>query len=335
MAMLRSRTFVGATILLFLAPTAAVRAQSAPDAETVVNALEKVSGVHPGLRRNHAKGICATGSFKPDDAARALSISPLFSGQTIPLVARFSVAGPNPAASDAAKGPRGMALEYHLPDGSLHHMTMINVPVFGAASVQTFYDSLLAGLPDPATGKPDIAKLKAFVASHPDAQALAAWLGAHNPPPSYAETPYFSLHAFRLIAADKQAHWARWRMAPQDGEKYMSDEETAASPKDFLDRRLTERVAKGPIMWDMIVTLGEAGDAIDNPSIQWPPGRREIKFGTVTIAKAGPDAAGQCEDINFDPTLISAGFELSPDPILNFRSQAYAVSVGRRLSEKP
>jgi catalase len=334
--MLRSRTFIGAAISLFLFPqTGAVRAQSAPGAETVVDTLEKVSGVHLGLRRNHAKGVCATGSFKADDSARALSFSPLFSGQTIPLVARFSVAGPNPAASDAAKSPRGMAVEFHLPDGSLHHMTMLNVPVFGAASVQTFFDGVVAGLPDATTGKPDSEKLKAFVASHPDAQALAGWMKAHNPPPSYAETAYFSLHAFKLVAADKQAHWARWRMAPEDGEKFMSDEETAASPKNFLDQRLTDRAAKGPIMWDMIVTLGEAGDSIDNPSVQWPQGRREIKVGSLTIAKAGPDAAGQCEDINFDPTVISAGFELSPDPILAFRSQAYAVSVGRRLSEKP
>ena len=62
----------------------------------------------------------------------------------------------------------------------------------------------------------------------------------------------------------------------------------------------------------------------------WTPGGQGRD---LTIAKAGPDAAGQCEDINFDPTVISAGFELSPDPILAFRSQAYAVSVGRRLSE--
>lgn len=335
--MLRSRTFIGAVAIsvCLLPRTAAVRAQSAPSAETVVDTLEKVSGVHTGLRRNHAKGVCATGSFKADDSARALSFSPLFSGQPIPVVARFSVAGPNPAASDAAKSPRGMAVEFHLPDGSLHHMTMLNVPVFGAASVQTFFDGVVAGLPDATTGKPDSEKLRAFVASHPDAQVLAGWMKAHNPPPSYAETPYFSLHAFKLVAADKQAHWARWRMAPLDGEKFMSDEETAASPKNFLDQRLTERVAKGPIMWDMVVTLGEEGDSIDNPSVQWPPGRREVKLGTLSIAKAGPDAAGECEDINFDPTVISAGFELSPDPILAFRSQAYAVSAGRRLSEKP
>jgi catalase len=333
--MLQTPVCVAAATLFLILPTIEARAQSGPDAETVVNALEKVSGVHTGLRRNHAKGVCAAGSFRAGDEARALSFSPLLSGQAIPVIARFSVAGPNPAASDAAKSPRGMAVEFHLPDGSLHHMTMLNVPVFGAASVQTFFDGVIAGLPDATTGKPDSEKLKAFVASHPDAQALAGWMKAHNPPPSYAETPYYSLHAFKLVAADKQAHWARWRMAPQDGEKYMSDEETAASSKNFLDQRLTERTAKGPIMWDMIVTLGEAGDTIDNPSVQWPQGRREIKVGTLTIAKAGPDTAGQCEDINFDPTVISAGFELSPDPILAFRSQAYAVSVGRRLSEKP
>ena len=64
--MLRSMTFIGAAISVFVFPqTVAVRAQSAPDAETVVNALEKVSGVHPGLRRNHAKGVCATGISRP------------------------------------------------------------------------------------------------------------------------------------------------------------------------------------------------------------------------------------------------------------------------------
>ncbi len=315
-------------------PIASVRAQSAPTAEDMVNAFEKISGVHPGLRRNHAKGTCATGSFTGNEAGRALSYSQLFSGKTIPVVGRFSVAGPNPSASDAAKSPRGMALRFDLPDG-VHQMALLDVPVFGAASVQTFYDNLLAVAPDPRTGKPDPEKIKAFSATHPDTRALGAWMKSHDAPPSYAEAAYYSLHAFKLVAADKQAHWARWRMAPHDGEKFMSDSEAAASPKNFLDERLTARTRQAPIVWDMIVTLGEPGDSIDNPSIAWPSGRREVNVGTLTIAKAGADAVGKCEDINFDPTAISPGFELSPDPILAFRSQAYAVSAGRRLGEKP
>jgi hypothetical protein len=53
------------------------------------------------------------------------SRSLLFSGSTIPVVARFSVAGGNPNASDTEKSPRGMALEFRLANGSLQHMTML------------------------------------------------------------------------------------------------------------------------------------------------------------------------------------------------------------------
>jgi catalase len=323
---------VAAVATLLVLPSVAARAQTAPSDETVVDTFEKISGVHKGLRRNHAKGVCAAGEFKADAAASALSSSLLFSGQTIPVVARFSVAGPDPAASDASTSPRGMALRFQLPDGNLHQMALLNAPIFPAANVQTFYESLLINIPDPATGKPDPEKPKAFVAAHPEALPFLQWLGSHNPPPSYAEAAYYSLHAFKLTAADKTTHWARWRMEPRDGEKLMSADELAASPTNFLDERLAARAKQGPIVWDMIVTLGEAGDSIDNPSLAWPKDRREVKVGALSIAKAG---GGACDDVNFDPTVVSAGFEISPDPILAFRSLAYAQSAGRRLGEKP
>jgi catalase len=43
---------------------------------------------------------------------------------------------------------------------------------------------------------------------------------------------------------------------------------------------------------------------------------------------------GQCEDINFDPNVMSAGIDVSPDQILQYRSAAYAESYSRRENEK-
>src|SRR5262245_52806973 len=76
-------------------------AASGPDAKdasaaTVVATLEKNFGVHPGYRRNHAKGLCAQGTFTADRSGAGLSRSPLFSGRPVPVVARFSVAGGRP-----------------------------------------------------------------------------------------------------------------------------------------------------------------------------------------------------------------------------------------------
>lgn len=127
-----------------------------------VSAIEATFGVTPGERRNHTKGLCATGEFVGTADAAEYSRSALFSGKVIPVVARYSLAGGNPNAPDTARSPRGMALEFALPDGNLQHMTMLNTPVFGAAEPQTFLDLMIALKPQPATGKPDPERLKVF-----------------------------------------------------------------------------------------------------------------------------------------------------------------------------
>ena len=68
--------------------------QTSPEA--VITALQGVYGPHPGLRKNHAKGLCATGSFVGLPEATSYSRSALFSGATIPVVARFSIGGGDP-----------------------------------------------------------------------------------------------------------------------------------------------------------------------------------------------------------------------------------------------
>ena len=142
----------------------------------VIDALEGAYGTHSGQRRNHTKGIGALGSFVGNPEAAAYSRSALFSGQTIPVVARFSLAGGDPEASDTEKSPRGMGLEFRLPGGALHHMTMIHTPMFFAAVPSTFLDKFIALTPDPATGKPNPAKFKEFLSQHPDNAGQAKFL---------------------------------------------------------------------------------------------------------------------------------------------------------------
>src|ERR1700726_2926873 len=99
-------------------------------APQMIDAFEGTFGVHPGQRRNHIKGVCAAGEFFGTAEAAALSRSALFSGKTIPVVARFSLGGGNPEVPDAAPAPRGMALEFRIPGGGLQHITMIDAPIF-------------------------------------------------------------------------------------------------------------------------------------------------------------------------------------------------------------
>lgn len=87
------------------------------DPTALVNQLEATTGKFPGQRRSGAKGICATGEFVGSAQGRALSTASAFSGQPVPVVARFSLTGANPAAPDNTKSQRNMALQFNLPGG--------------------------------------------------------------------------------------------------------------------------------------------------------------------------------------------------------------------------
>jgi catalase len=306
-------------------------AQEPVTAPQVVTALEEAYGVHPGQRRNHTKGMCALGSFVGTPEAAAYSRSALFSGSTVPVVARFSLAGGNPNAADTEKTPRGMALEFRLSDGSRQHMTMLNTPMFFATMPRTFLDKMLALKPDPATGKPNPDALKAFAATHPDNKGQADFLAANNPPPSYADSAYYGIHTFKFIDKDNHTTFVKWRFDPEDGQKSLTDAELKSMPTDFLEQALIERAKQGPVRWDMWLTIGEPGDPQDDPTLLWPRGRKEVKAGTLTITAAMPQDGAECKNINYDPLVMSDGIAPTDDPVLLFRSPSYAVSFVKRL----
>lgn len=332
-----SQVGVGAALALTLAGTAAlpVQAQSAAPASTdpvaVVDSMQAVFGVTTAKRRNHTKGVCATGSFKATPEAATYSRSPLLAGAEVPVLARFSIAGGRPGVPDGARNPRGLGLQFQLPGGQFHQMAMLNVPVFAADNPVSFHARLDADRPDPATGKPDPAKQKAVAEQYSDNKPLGAWLREHRPPPSYANAAFYSLHAFRFSNAKNEARWVKWRFEPRDGVQELGDEALKTAAPNFLDAALAERLAKGPAQWDLVLTLAEAGDPLDNPTQAWPAGRTEVKVGVLSLVKSGGDA---CEPVNYDPLVLSDGIEPSTtDPVLAFRSGAYAVSWARRRGE--
>jgi catalase len=330
-------TLAFAAILAASLASTAVRAdrqgdQTSPQA--LMEALQGAFGNHPGDRKNHAKGLCATGFFVGLPEAQHYSRSAIFSGAEIPVVARFSLGGGDPDVPDAANSPRGIGIEYRLPDGSKQHMTMINVPMFFTRVPKGFLDLMLALKPDPATGKPDPAALKAFGERYPEIAAYTQHVNAHNPTPSYANTPFFGIHAFKFIGKDDKVTLVKWRFEPEDGEKVLTDEQAKTMPHDFLEAALIDRVKQGPAKWDMIVTLGEPGDPETDPTALWPAGRKEFKAGTLTIIAATPQDGAECKTINYDPLVMADGIAPTDDPVLRFRSPAYAASFVLRLQGK-
>lgn len=320
------RSTLGIALTTLALPLAAQTPSASP--KDFIDAFRALSGEHKGIRKGHAKGVCAKGEFMPSEQARQHFASPLFLSQAIPAQLRFSMAGGNPMVPDNTRSPRGLAARLQLPDGSLHNIATLSTPVFGAKNPESFLGLLRAQRPDP-NGKTDAGRVAAYRAAHPDTRPQAEWLASHTPPWSYATVTYHGLHTFYLQNRQGEELKVRWYLQPQDGEKGLDEAEIASAPADFLSRRLEERLQQGAVHFDWIVVFGESEDTDDDPSRQWPATRSSLKVGTLTIRQAGGDA---CNLINFDPNVMSTGFRAGPDPILRMRSPAYAISFGQRLS---
>ena len=132
------------------------------------DAFEEVNGVHPGFRRNHAKGVGVSGFFESNGNGVRLSKAAVFQPGRVPVLGRFSLGGGKPYAPDTASAVRGLGLQFSLPDGELWRTAMIHLPVFPFRTPEAFYENLFASRPDPGTGQPDPAKMQAFLARHPE-----------------------------------------------------------------------------------------------------------------------------------------------------------------------
>ncbi len=84
----------------------------------------------------------------------------------------------------------------------------------------------------------------------------------------------------------------------------------------------------------MVITIANPGDPVNNPAVQWRGDHKRINAGKFVVTSAMTETDGRCDAINYDPTVLSQGFEPSEDRMLEARSLIYAIGVGKRLSEK-
>ncbi|MGN2248624.1 catalase family peroxidase [Frateuria sp. GZRe14] len=298
--------------------------------QRLVDTLQDNAGLHPGYRRNHAKGVCVAGWFEGNGAASAYSTAAVFARGRTPVVGRFAIPGGNPYAPDGSVPIRSMALRFNLPDGEQWRTGMNAMPVFPVSTPQAFYEQALAGRPDPATGKPDPARLAAFFAAHPETAAFRAWAKHAKPSASYVTERYDSINAFYVVDAQGHRRAVRWAMVPQAGDGRPGP----AGDPDYLARDLDQRLARGPQRWTLRLTFAAPNDPVDDAARVWPADRPAVDAGTLVIERMQAQDSGACRDVNYDPTVLPAGIEPSADPLLAARSAAYADSYLRRTAEE-
>jgi catalase len=298
--------------------------------EQLVEAATQIYGSHAGHRALHAKASWARGTFTARPEASRLSRAAHLSGAPIEALVRFSNASGDPQANDAARDGRGMAVKLRW-DGGETDILATTVPTFATRTPEDFLELLRLRRPDPETGQPDMEKLGAWLGDHPEAGPAIQAVLMKEPLRSFATAPYFSPHAFALVDGDGARTWGRWRFEPDDGEHRIADDEARALGRDYLHEELASRLTSGSIGFALRFQLAAGADALDDPTQAWPDEERELlEAGRLEITELVEDPERDGHIDVFDPNRVVAGVELSEDPILRARREAYSVSAYRR-----
>ncbi|HXP08638.1 MAG TPA: catalase family peroxidase [Acidobacteriaceae bacterium] len=293
----------------------------------LVASLAPPGGPALGHRRNHAKGICFTGTFEANGNGSALSKAQVFVPGKYPVVGRFNLATADPNAADAMVRVRGLGIRIIPPDGQEWRSAMIDAPIFPVSTPQDFYDL------QKAAGSKDPEAMKKFIGAHPSFLSFVSWAKSAPWTGSYAEERYNSLNSFLFIDGSGATHAIRWSLVPAAQPVAISPEQLAKRGPDALEQEITQRVASGPQRWSLVITVANPGDPTADPNKAWPADRRTVEVGTLTVEQIEPEREGPCRDINYDPTVLPAGMAVSDDPFPAARSAAYSRSFNSRTAE--
>lgn len=296
--------------------------------ESFINAFAWVNGSQSGFRKNHAKGVAVTGYFDSNGNGRELSSAHVFQVGRTPVQGRFSLAGGNAHAADAAATARGLGLAFDFPGGGQWRTAMLNLPVFPDNSPQGFYDRLIASKPSADTGKPDPQTMAAFLDAHPETAKAMKIISQNPPSPGFADSTYRSLNTFFLVDRSGSRTPVRWSVVP-----ITPTQQRKSSGANALFDDLTRQIRSSPVQWKLMLTLGEPSDPLNDATLAWPSDRRTIDAGTLTLTSIETERRGNARDINFDPLVLPPGIEPSDDPLLSPRSAVYAASYRVRTRE--
>jgi len=299
-------------------------------AQQLLDAFDALFGLHPGFRPAHAKGLMCSGTFTPSPEAVKLTRAPHAARQSTPVTVRYSNATGLPTIPDndpARSGPRGMAVRFHLGEHAHTDIIAQSADGFPVRTGEEFLE-FLRGAAAFAAGRPEA--LGSFLAAHPNAKRFVET--PQPVPTSFAREAFFAVTSFKFVDRDGVSRYGRFRLRPEAGTEYLSDEAAAAKSENFLFDELGPRLAGQPVKFGVFVQMAEPGDDVADATTPWPKGRREVPFGAITLTARVDDQEPERRRIIFDPIPRVDGIESSGDPLTEVRSDIYLLS-GRRRRE--
>jgi catalase len=304
----------------------------------VLGAMEKYMNNVSGYKRGHARGVAFHGSFQATPEVAALTTAEHLHGEPIDCVVRVSNGGSSPYLPDRSGpkrgNPLGLAVRFELPSGDHTDWTALNLEAFPPRTPDDFHAMVSAQRAELPGGLPNPLRLLAFLAPRgPLAVAGIKAAATLAPPKSFATARFNGFHAYWLVDAEGRRRAFRFRWMPVAGIETMDPSDDVDLPPQYVVSEIKQRVARAPVAWRLVFQLAGPDDPTDDLRRLWPESRELVDAGELVIDREHEDP----DLVNtwiFDPTRMPPGIELSDDPLLHFRSEAYAESHRRRMSEQ-
>ena len=297
--------------------------------QDLLKQFDTLFGLHPGFRAAHARGTMLSGTFTPDAEAVSLTRAPNITRASTPVTARFSNSTgvtlmPD---NDPNANPRGLSIRFHLAEHVHTDIVSHSTDGFPTRTGEEFLEFLravAASGPDVPSPKP----VEQYLGAHP---AALAFVQAPKPSPSsFAKETYCGVTAMRFITKDDASRYGRYRIVPDAGIEHLDPEVTKDKGPNFLFDDLSERIAAGPISFQVFAQLANEGDEVNDATVHWPEDRPLAKLGQMVLTAPVENDAAEQKKIIFDPIPRVDGIEPSDDPLLELRAAIYLLSGRRR-----
>ena len=301
--------------------------------QDLLKQFDTIFGLHPGFRPAHARGVMLAGTFTPSPDAPSLTRAPHITRNSTPVTARFSSSTglPQIPDNDPNANPRGLAIRFHLAEHVHTDIVSHSTDGFPTRTGQEFLEFLRAAASsDPS--KPSPSPIEVFLAGHP--KALEFVQTPKPSPSSFARESYFGVTALRFDNKDGVSRYGRYRIIPDAGNEHLDDATAKTKDANYLFDELTERIARGPISFQILVQVANDNDIVDDATVHWPEERPLINLGRIVLTNPVSDDAREQKKIIFDPIPRVDGIEPSNDPLLELRAAIYLLS-GRRRRQAP
>ncbi|HQT90069.1 MAG TPA: catalase [Acidiphilium sp.] len=307
----------------------------------------------PGTRPVHTVGIGVSGTFMASEVAGQFCIAAPFRAAQMPVLVRFSNGSGSPVEHDGWSDVRGMATRFLPGDGAAMDMLAMTLPEFFTPNVDAFLQFTKAAmpqsverespwrklidmlrlelpLPDPEPGETmnGSAGMMAYANRHGFAGEAVFRAGMIGAPVSYARATYHAVHCFIVTGADGVRRPVRFSWQPVSGVR--TTDPTAPAIDRYLHEELRARLAQGSAQFMLMMSVGEGGDALNDPTRPWPAKRTRVAMGMLSLAQVVADQLADCERVGFNPCRLLPGIAVSDDPILRARRDAYEYSQRER-----